>query len=87
MTSEYMESLTDLMLEKVKAERISFGLKTLGWVLFFTVFSSLYSSAFYKAGGFLLLSFLCFITSYLCDLWSQRIACQIRTLRFYDKSS
>lgn len=87
MSSEYMEKLTNLMLEKVKAERTSLGLKVLGWMLFLNIFLSLYSSGLYMAGGFLFLTCLCFTTAYLCDLWSEHVGCKIKSLRYYEKST
>ena len=80
MSSEYVENLRLLMLEKIKADRASLALKTMGWLILSGVLFSASVCSIRGAGVLSGLGFIVFFSAHLCDLRSEQVRCKIKSL-------
>lgn len=86
MQQTELEELRALVLEKIKADRVSLFFKVMGWLVLLAASVYLLASNIFKGGVFAGLAALFFFSAYLCDLKSEQIKCKIRGSLFVKES-
>ena len=86
MQQTELEELRALVLEKIKADRVSLFFKAMGWLALLATSAYLLTGNIFKGGLFAGLAALCFFLAHLCDLKSEQIKCKIRGSLFVKDS-